>query len=67
MNCGNLGEGCGRRDFLGDTNTPGPNDLKIGHLGKVCTLCTFSHQTLHTIFNMFLDHFESKKCQNVIL
>ena len=34
MNCGNLGEGCGRRDFLGDTNTPGPNDLKIGHLGK---------------------------------
>ena len=20
MNCGNLGEGCGRRDFPGDTN-----------------------------------------------
>ena len=25
----------------------GPNDLRIGHLGQVCTLCTFCHQTLH--------------------
>ena len=24
MNCGNLGEGCGRRDFPGDTNSGAP-------------------------------------------
>ena len=41
--------------------TPGPNDLKIGHLGQVCTLCIFSYQTLHTALDKCLDHFQSKK------
>ena len=41
--------------------TLGPNDLKIGHLGQVCTLCTFCHQTLHTALDRCLDHFQSKK------
>ena len=25
----------------------GPNDLKNGHLGQVCALCTLFYQTLH--------------------
>ena len=41
--------------------TLGPNDLKIGHLGQVCTLYTFSYQTLHTALVRCLDHFQSKK------
>ena len=41
--------------------TLGPKDLKIGHLGQVCTLCTFSHQTLHTALDKCLDHFQSEK------
>ena len=41
--------------------TLGPNDLKIGHLGHVCTLYTFSHQTLHTVLVRCPDHFQSKK------
>ena len=28
--------------------TVGPNDLKMCHLGQVCTLWTFSYETLHT-------------------
>ena len=48
--------------------TVGPNDLKIGHLGQVCTLCTFSYQTLHTDMSRCLDHFMSEKMSwNVIL
>ena len=35
--------------------TPGPNDLKTVHPGQVCTLCTFSHQTLHTALDTCLD------------
>ena len=45
----------------------GPNDLEIGHLGQVCTPCTFSYQTLHSALDRCLDHFQSKKCKNVIL
>ena len=39
----------------------GPNDLKIGHQGQVCTLCTFSYQTLHIALDRCVDHFGSKK------
>ena len=39
----------------------GQTDLKIGHLGQVCTLCTFCHQTVHTALDRCLDHFQSKK------
>ena len=41
--------------------TLGRNDQKIGHLGQVCTLCIFSHQTLRTALDGCLDHFQSKK------
>ena len=42
-------------------STLGPNDLKIGHLGQVCTFYTFSYQTLYTALVRCLDHFQSKK------
>ena len=43
-----------------DKITLGPSDLKIGHLGQVCTLYTFLTK-LYTLPWLCLDHFHSKK------
>ena len=41
----------------------GPNDLKIDHLGQVCTLCTYSFTTPGTV--LVLINSRVKKCQTV--
>ena len=44
-------------------STIGPNDLKINHLGQVCTLCTYSFTAPGTVLVLIISRV--KKCQTV--